>query len=288
MQLRHRLNLVLLALGGSLLAGCPSTPLNLPTAMPGYQLVMPPGSMLGPNSTLSVSAACPQGKVAVGGGWSSNMDSATLMNTSAPLAGGGGWTVTASNANLIGSSIFLRPFAVCVNTPSGYAITSTAASLQNQEVNSFEAACPSATHVATGGGIGTASGDIRTFSQGIVRQPAPERYRVGGRNTLLLPGRSSFTPSAICADFTQVPGLEIVLSTSASVGPRSTVSLTADCPNGKMVLHGAVQSLESGLMVIESFPVNVGATWAAMIHNPNLLGASMSARLQVVCASTAI
>ena len=287
MHLRHRLNLVLLALGGSLLAGCPGKPLNVPSAMTGYQIVAPPGSMLGPTATLSVSAACPQGKVAVGGGWSSNMDPATVTNTSAALAGGGGWTVTASNANLIGSAIFLRPFAVCVNTPNGYAVTSTAASLQNQEVNSFEAACPSATHVATGGGISTAGGSIRTFSQGIVSQPAPQRYRVGGRNTLVLPGRSSFTPSAICADFTQVPGLEIVLSPSASVGPGSTVSLSVDCPNGKTVLHGAVLSLESGLMVIESFPVNVGATWAAMIHNPHLLSAPMSARLQAVCANTA-
>jgi hypothetical protein len=287
MKLHHRLHLILLTLGSSLLAGCPSTPLNLPSTMTGYQLVMPPGSTLAPNSTLSVSAACPQGKVVVGGGWSSNMDTATVMNSSAALAGGGGWTVTASNANLIGSSIFLRPFAVCVNRPGGYAITSTAASLQNQEVNSFEAACPSAAHVATGGGISTASGDVRTFSQGIVSQPAPQRYRVGGRSTLLLPGRSSFTPSAVCADFTQVPGLEIVLSPSASVGPRSTVSLSADCPNGKTVLHGAVQSLDSGLVVIESLPVNLGATWGAMIHNPSILGASMAARLQVVCASTA-
>jgi hypothetical protein len=103
---------------------------------------------------------------------------------------------------------------------------------------------------------------------------------------MLLPGSPRFTPSAICADFTQVPGREVVLSRSAGVGPRSTVSLTANCPNDKMVLLGAVMSLESGLMVIESFPVNGGATWTAMSHNPDILGASMSARLRVVCART--
>ena len=286
MQLRHRLNLPCLAVGSALLAGCPSTPVAVPSTLAGYQLVMPPGSMLGPASSLSVSAACPPGKVAVGGGWSSNRDNATVMSTSAALAGGGGWTVTASNAKLIGAAIFLRPFAVCVNRPSGYAITSTAASLQNQEVNSFEAACPSGAHVATGGGISSASGEVRSFSQGIVSQPAPARYRVGGRSTLVLPGRSGFTPSAVCADFTQVPGHEIVLSPSASVGPGSTASLMVDCPNGKTVLHGAVQSLDSGLAVVESFPVNVGASWGAVLHNPALLGAAVSARLQVVCAST--
>lgn len=284
---RHRLSLALLTLVASLLAGCPTTPLNLPSTMTGYQIVMPPGSMLGPNSSLRVSAACPQGKVAVGGGWSSNFDTATVLNTSAALPGGGGWTVTASNARFIGSPVFLRPFAVCVNTPGGYAVPSTAASLQNQQVASFEAVCPSAAHVATGGGITTASGEPRTFSQGIVSQPAPPRYRVSGRNTLLLPGSSGFSPSAICADFTQVPGHEIVLSPSASVGPGSMTSLTVDCASDKMVLHGAVLSLNSALVVFESFPVNGGGTWSAMIHNPNLLGASLSARLQVVCARTA-
>lgn len=290
MQLRrHRRDaLALLALGScSLLAGCPGVPLNLPSAMTGYQIAMPPGTMLGPGASLTVTAACPPGKVAMGGGWSSNMNPATVLNTSAALPAGAGWTVTASNADLIGSSIFLRPFAVCVNTPGGYAITSAAASLQSGEVNSFEAACPSAAHVATGGGVATASGDVRTFSQGIVSQPAPARYRAGGRSTLLLPGRSAFTPTALCADFTQVPGHEIVRSASVSVGPTATRSLTVDCPNGKMVLHGAVQSLDSGIGVVESFPVNVGATWAAVVHNPNLLGAAMSARLQVVCANAA-
>ncbi|WP_341678463.1 hypothetical protein [Niveibacterium sp. SC-1] len=271
-----------LVLGSSLLAGCPSVPLNAPSVMAGYTVAGPAGTMLGPG-TFSLSAVCPAGKLAVGGGWSSSTNLATQMSTSAPLPGGRGWTVTASNANPI-IGLFLRPFAICVDPLAGYTITSPGGSLQSQEVKSFEAVCPSNTHVVTGGGISAASGEVIPFSQGIVGQPAPERYRAGGRSIALLPGSSGFAPLAICADFTQVPGREILLSPSVSAGPLSSASLQVDCPNNKVVLHGAVLSLDSGLRVIQSHPVNGGPSWTATIYNP-ILGAPMSGRLQVVCAN---
>ena len=270
-----------------LLSGCPTTPLNLPTQLQGFAVAAPQGSFLSSNSSLTVAAACPAGTVAVGGGWSAGTDSATRVRSSTPLPGGAGWTVTATNARLLGASIFLRPFAICVTAPQGYALVSTAGSLQSQETNSVEAVCPSTTHVATGGGSATTSAEVHGFSQQIVLQPAPERYRVAGRSSLLLPGQSDFSAAALCADFTQVPGRELVLSPTVQVGPGSRATLSADCPVGKSALHGAVMSLASGLVTLESFPVNGATGWSAQAHNPAIFGGTLSARLQLVCASAA-
>jgi hypothetical protein len=191
-----------------------------------------------------------------------------------------------ANTRLLGGSLTVTPFATCASRPAGYAVTTVARSLSRLEVNSFEAACPSAGHFASGVGVATRGTDVRPFSQQIIQQPAPERVRAGGRNYLLLPGSSSFDVTSICADFTALPGREFVLSTSVGVGAQSSATMTAACPMGKSALHGAVGTLENALVTLESMPTGGGAGWAATVYNPELVSASLSARLQVVCIRT--
>ena len=269
-----------------LLAGCPTVPVTTPVTLAGYAVVSGAAATVAANSAVTVSASCAAGSVALGGGVSVGTDTAAVVRSSAPLAGGGGWTVTVANTRLLGGSLSVTPFAVCASRPAGYAVTTAARSLSRLEVNSFDSACPSAAHFATGVGVATAGIDVRPFSQQIIQQPAPERVRAGGRNYLLLPGSSSFNVTSICADFTALPGREFVLSSSVSVGAQSSATMTAMCPTGKSALHGAVGTLENALVTLESMPTGGGAGWAATVYNPELVSASLSARLQVVCART--
>lgn len=283
----YRSQVLLLVPGVALLAGCPTTPVNLPTTLPGYAVVSGAAATVSANSAVTLSASCAPGSAAMGGGVSVGGDTGAVVRSSAPLAGGGGWTVTVANARLIGGSITVTPIAVCASRPAGYAVSTVNASLQRLEVNSFEAACPSATQFASGSGVATGGDSVRPFSQQIIQQPAPERVRGGGRNYLLLPGRDSFDVTAVCADFTALPRREFVLSTSVSIGAQSSATLTAACPAGKSVLHGAVGTLENALVTLDSMPTGGGTGWSATVSNPELISASLSARLQVVCVQTA-
>ncbi len=270
-----------------MLAACPTTPVNLPTTLAGYAVVSGATATVSPNSAVTISASCAPGSVALGGGVSVGGATGAVVRSSAPLAGGGGWTVTVANVPLIGAAITVTPMAVCASRPAGYAINTVARSLSMFEVNSFEAACPTAAHFATGVGVATGGTDVRPFSQQIIQQPAPEKVRAGGRSYLALPGSSSFDVTAICADFTALPGRAFVLSTSVSIGAQSTATLTAACPAGKSALHGAVGTLENAIVTLDSTPTGGGTGWSATVYNPELISASLSARLQVVCVQTA-
>ncbi len=270
-----------------MLAACPTTPVTVPTLLAGYAVLSGAAATVSPNSAVTISASCAPGSVALGGGVSVGGDAGAVVRSSAPLAGGGGWTVTVANVRLIGSAITVTPMAVCARRPAGYAINTVARSLTRLEVNSFEAACPTATHFASGAGVATRDTQVRPFSQQIIQQPAPEKVRGGGRNYLLLPGSSSFDVTAICADFTALPGREIVLSTSVGIGAQSSATLTAACPTGKSALHGAVGTLENAIVTLDSMPTGGGTGWSATVTNPELISGSLSARLQVVCVQTA-
>lgn len=284
MKTNRRTILAVVPLAG-LLSGCPTIPVT-PASLAGYAVVSGAAATVAANSAVTVSATCAPGRVALGGGVSVGGDTGAVVRSSAPLAGGAGWTVTVANVRLIGGSLSVTPFVACASRPAGYAVTTATPNLSRLEVNSFEVACPSAAHFATGVGVATAGADVRPFSQQIVQQPAPERVRVGGRNYLLLPGSSSFAVTSICADFTALPGREFVLSSSVSVGAQSSATLTAMCPAGKTALHGAVGTLENALVTLESMPTGGGTGWTATAFNPELVSASLSARLQLVCATT--
>lgn len=270
-----------------MLAACPTTPVTVPTTLAGYAVLAGAAATVAANSAATISASCAPGSVALGGGVSVGGATGAGVRSSAPLAGGGGWTVTVANVPLIGGAITVTPMAVCARRPAGYAINTFAGSLSMGEVKSFEAACPTAAHFATGVGVATRGTEVRPFSQQLIQQPAPERVRAGGRSYLALPGSSSFDVTAVCADFTALPGREIVLSTSVSIGALTTATLTAACPAGKSALHGAVGTLENAIVTLDSTPTGGGTGWSATVHNPELISGSLSARLQVVCVQTA-
>lgn len=270
-----------------MLAACPTMPVTLPTTLAGYAVVSGAAATVPANSGVTISASCAPGSVALGGGVSVGGATGAVVRSSAPLAGGGGWTVMVANVPLIGGAITVTPMAVCASRPAGYAISTVARDLSTLEVNSFEAACPTAAHFATGAGVATAGIEVRPFSQQIIQQPAPEHVRAGGRNHSSLPGSSSFEVTAICADFTALPRREIVLSTSVGIGAGTVATLTAACPAGKSALHGAVGTLENAIVTLDSTPTGGGTGWSATVYNPELISASLSARLQVVCVQTA-
>ena len=271
----------------AMLVACPTTPVTVPTMLAGYAVLSGAAAMVSPNSAVTISASCAPGSVALGGGVSVGGDSGAVVRSSAPLAGGGGWTVTVANVRLIGAAIMVTPMAVCASRPAGYAINTVVRSLSGLEVNSFEAACPTAAHFASGAGVATRDTGVRPFSQQIIQQPAPEKVRAGGRSYQPQPASSSFDVTAVCADFTALPGREFVLSTSVSIGAQSSATLTAACPAGKSALHGAVGTLENAIVTLDSTPTGGGTGWSASVYNPELISAALSARLQVVCVQTA-
>lgn len=268
-----------------LLAACNPGSSSIPPRLTGYSVVTGASATISADSAATIGAACAPGTVVMGGGVGVSGTSTAVVRTSAPITGGTGWTVTVANVRIIGGSITAVPMAVCADRPASYEIVTVNGGLNKQEVKSIEAVCPTAAHWATG--VGVAGGEVRPFSQELIQQPAPERVRAGGRNYLSLPGKSSFDVFAICADFAALPKREIVLSTSVSVGPGSSARLTAACPPGKSVLHGAVGTLRDELTTIESMPASDGSSWNATVYNSETVSGSLSSRLQVVCVQTA-
>lgn len=272
------------ALMASLVSCVPlPNPVNLPASLSGYQIVAGPPASVGANGTVLISASCPASKVVVGGGYDASADTAAVARVSQPISHGTGWSVKVKNETPVGFTPFkVTPFAICVDKPADYEVLPSRSNLQNQEINTVSAPCSKSSQFVSGGGMSTSDDSVRPFHQSV--RTSPEQFEASAKNHLVLPGNSDFTVTAICADFTQLPGREIVQSASSSASGWQLVKLTANCPAGKSVLSGTMISLNNELVAVDSKPAGNGSGWMVTVHNAEPISSPKSAALQIVCA----
>jgi hypothetical protein len=240
------------------------------------------GEVVTPSGT-TFNVNCPFPTRVAGGGWLSR-DTDVILRASAPLPGGLGWSVTIARTRVFGQLMaWVEAFAICTEQRIGYNVVTTNGSVGGLSNVFAEMPCPRPADFASGGGVAVGNPDLRPFGQQIVGQPAPERYGVWVRSLQPATASATFTVSAVCADFTQWPGREILLSPAFSVASGADKTMTLDCPVGKSVLHGAVMHATGELVTMESFPVNNGAAWEARVHHSGLSQTAGNVRLQVVC-----
>ena len=254
--------------------------------MSGYQIVTGNTATVAPTSQSMVTASCPSGKVATGGGYTT-MNEASNVFDNLPAAGGSGWTVAMKNENLVGSSITVTPFAVCVNTPGGYELRTGSITLPHQHVADGEARCRDATFALVGGGVATADPQVHPFTTMPGSQAQPTWIGSFKSNySIALPSSSSATTTAICAGLTEAPGRTEVASASTTLGPKSKGTLTVNCPSGTMALSGGLSSGESPAIWFDSSPASGGTGWTASLHNPQspVESVTLHATITVICA----
>ncbi len=273
------------------LPGCSSTSSTPtgPSSMTGYQIVTGGTASLSSQSTGTVTASCPSGKVVTGGGYTT-MDYSANIFDNAPTSDGSGWTVTAKNENLLPTnpSIVVTPLAVCVNRPGGYEIRSAQVLMQHQQVLGGEARCQDATFNLVGGGVATGDPQVHFFTSNPGSSAQPTWLSAfKSHYSILLPSSSSGTTSAICASLLEVPGRVVATSAPTVLGNTSNATLTVSCPTGTMALSGGVSSGESPAIWFDSSPATDGSGWSASLRNPQTIfdPVTLHASLSVTCAS---
>jgi hypothetical protein len=262
-----------------------------PAAMSGYEIVSGNTASIGTTSQTTVTASCPMGKAATGGGYTT-MDEAANVYDNFPVSDGSGWTVSAKNENLISTgagSIVVTPFAICVNRPAGYEVRSGSITLGHQHAGDGEARCQDATFALLGGGVSTGDPQVHPFTTAPGSQSQPTWVSAFKSNySIALPSSSSATTTAICAGLPEAPGRTEVTSASTALGPKSKGTLSVNCPSGTKALSGGLTSGESPAIWFDSSPASGGTGWTASIHNPQspLESVTLHVTITAVCAKT--
>jgi hypothetical protein len=257
--------------------------------MTGYEIVTGGSATLSPQGTATLTASCPAGKVATGGGYTS-MNEAANVHDSAPTANGNGWTISAKNENLVGSSFTVAPVAVCVDRPQGYEVLTGQVTMGHQESKTAEARCHDATFRLTGGGVATGDPVVHPFTSTPGTGAQPSWVAAFKSNySILLPSSSSGKAFAICALLQQVPGQVVVSSAPVTLGLLSNSTLTVSCPSGTRALSGGVSSAESPAIWFDFAPAPGGGGWTASLRNPQsaLDPVTVHATLVATCATAA-
>lgn len=272
----------------SLISGCGGIPKTPSNPVTGYQIVHGNDATLGSLAHASSAAACPTGKIAVGGGFATGDEAANVYD-SLPLAGGTGWTVMAKNENVIGSGINLRGIAICINRPAEYQPVNGSVMLRHLERNSASARCPDGTYRLVGGGFATRDAMVRVFSQEVEEGRSDRAWIAGFKSHYpsLLPSSSRADASGICLKIPDVDGWEVIMGPEIAIGIRSNSSLQVACPPGKKVLSGGVRAAEGVAVTYDSQPMPAGSGWMASVHNPQTIIDPVTVHAQVfaVCAN---
>jgi mucin-19 len=265
------------------------------TELTGHQIVTGSPSTVAGGAISSSTAACPSGKVAIGGGYTTGNSAANVFD-SFPAANGSGWTVTMKNENLVGGPITMSPVAVCVDRPAGYEIRSTSADLSKSEVRAVSASCTDLTLTLIGGGYGSGDSMVSNFSSsfdpaavtssGVV---APTKWVSSFRSNYSVPASSGVDTYAICIANSAVSAAYLA-SPTATVGARSNSTLTQACDATTpqtTVAAGGVTADVSHAATFDTSPPGAGS-WTAVVHNPqsNVFNpASLNASLLLVCVA---
>jgi hypothetical protein len=261
-----------------------------PAAMTGYVIITGTTATIGETSGTTVTASCPSGKVATGGGYTTMNEAANVFDNF-PASGGAGWTVSAKNENLVstGGGIVVTPFAVCADRPAGYELRTGSITLGHQHVADGEARCLDATYALLGGGVSTGDSQVHPFTTASSFQASQPTWASAFKSnySVALPSSSSATTTVICASLSAAPGRAEVTSASTALGPKSKASLSVTCPTGKKALSGGLTSAESPAIWFDSSPAGGGTGWTASLHNQQspLEPVTLHATISVICAT---
>jgi hypothetical protein len=270
--------------------GCGGVDNSGPTAMTGYVIVTGNTATIGGTSGTTITASCPSGKVATGGGYTTMNEAANVFDN-VPASGGMGWTVSAKNENIIstGPAIVVTPFAVCVDRPAGYEVRTGSITLGHQHAADGEARCLDATYALLGGGVSTGDPQVHPFTTAANFQATTPTWASAFKSnySIALPSSSSATTTALCAGLSAAPGRAEVTSASTAIGPKSKATLSVSCPDGKKALSGGVTSGESPAIWFDSVPASGGTGWTASLHNPQspLEPVTLHATISAICAA---
>jgi hypothetical protein len=206
---------------------------------PGSKYVVAEGA-IDPGASNSITAVCPSGWAATGGGFSAPQD---LPITSQTMEDNG-WRVWASNPN---SSVrTLTAIAVCLNLPKA---TTRQATQGSQSISggggkaSDRVSCPGGS-VITGGGFVLGGKGFLTPLRNI-------RSDNGWTVAVINDGssRADFTARAVCLSGVAADALSA--TASVEINPGKSASLQAACPAGRVVTGGGWE-FEEGLRVYYS------------------------------------
>ncbi|MEU9421132.1 hypothetical protein [Streptomyces sp. NPDC048272] len=164
-------------------------------ALPGYQIVHLNSAEIANRG--SRGAACPTGKVVVGGGAATRGTDPALRVSLAPRPKGSTSLWTASGQSLTGTTVGLAVDAICANPLPGYEIVELAAT-ETPNQTARTQACPS--------GKAPLSGGVAGFNSAVVTSSHPEavsgvyRWAAGVREASRPNAISSLT--VVCANLT--------------------------------------------------------------------------------------
>jgi len=228
---------------------------------PGYTIVnrgpfdAPPGTVATFGFVL-----CPTGTVVWGGGvaFLGGVSPRLTISYSAPN-GTAGWAVRVNNTGTTTAQFGVD--AVCADRPADYLPYYQSVNNPPNTQSHVTAACPAGTVLFGGGTLSN------TQQVGVVLTSAWPRgpvsftgYEFNGTAT-----RQNFTVSAICG---QRPAGYKIVTNSASVAPRSTLSDVIGCPAGTSVLGGGVQDPGHVRVVQVAGSIDQGASgWAFDVIN---------------------
>jgi hypothetical protein len=216
-------------------------------------------------STGSVTAACPAGTVATGGGFNVNTD--VLVYTQAK--NGNGWTAVAKNNS--GGDRTLRVYAECLTYPGA----STTQVENNKTINagsygSETATCPAGSVVTGGGFTSAANGSMWTYAtwqNGNGWQVSEKN--TGGAATL-------FHVYAVCLSGTPLTSDKVTATGSIPAGGNASVQVA--CPAGKVATGGGWGLSDNEVPFFSGFS---SGYWRVYVHNSS--GSVRSLLTAVTC-----
>ncbi len=266
------------------------------TPLTGYQIVTGGASSVSGTSTSSSTAACPSGKVVIGGGFTTGNQAANVYD-SFPAAGGTGWTVGVKNENIdLTSSLTVTPMAVCVDSPAGYEIRNSRITLSSNQRGSVAASCTDLTLTLVGGGYSSRDPIVANFASsfdpsgvsGSTVNTAPTTWVSAFRSHHPIAASSSVTSYAICIANGAVSEGYLATPTS-TIGPQGRTTLTQPCDSTSpqtMPASGGVSSDVSPAVTFDSTPPD-GTSWTGRVHNTQTIfgGLSATSQLLLVCVA---
>jgi hypothetical protein len=266
------------------------------TQLTGFQIVTGSGSSASGTAVSESTAACPSGKVVIGGGYTTGNQAANVYD-SFPAAGGSGWTVGMKNENInVTTSITMSPVAVCIDRPAGYEIRDRRITLSSNQRGSVAATCTDATLTLVGGGWSSHDPIVTNFAStfdpsvvsGTTVGSAPTSWVSAFHSNHPIAASSGVNSYAICVANSAVSA-GYLASPTTTIGTQSRSTLTQACDSTTpqtSVSSGGVEADVSTAVTFDSAPAGSGS-WTAGVHNTSTFigGLTVKARTLLVCVA---
>lgn len=248
-------------------------------------------------SSAEALATCPgTNKVAIHVGYRTspiNTDARHGIEVKAAMPLGATGRVAVRNAN-VGVGIVVEAIVSCINATSviyGHGNTYSATSITN--VDGLTMDCGNDRII--GGGFSSEEMAQPISNLPVRKSNGQSGYMSQALKTTPLPGRFSTSVTRICVPASALPDWEIVSRAHQQIGPRSSATLSLDCPAGKRMLSSGFLSSNSVGFIPNTlepkstrnaagFDVVSGGV-SAFVSNRETLVGSVNVGLGAVCAT---